>query len=594
MSRQTWIGLFLITLLMFLWTFWIARTSISQSTSPASVADSLLRPPADTSIASPPHNHSFSPPLDSASRIARFGVYAAHTEGRDSLFSVETPLARWTFSSRGARLLRHQSKNFFTSTGTPVTLWDTTHSQAFLFAEGRTILSSEDLYFSVVHTPPPFFSEGTDSVVFRLTLASDTFIEVTYRIAAHDYRLGWEVNLSPIASRLRNPYILHRISYETPQTEASAELMKPHCALYYRQGDEVESISPDEEDPVTQSLQGRIRWVSAKGQFFCSLFQGEEPFSAATLHSLPFSTLPRYQLQLQVPLQGGRARETWYLGPTRYTLLRSYGELYEKQLNLGWKFIRYINTGFIIPLFAFLEKFLGSYGLIITILAIIVKLLLSPLTWRSYLLGVRMQVVNELPEVKALEEKYKDQPDKLMVERSLLYQQLGISPLSGCIPLLLQIPIFFAMTSFFPNAFELRQESFLWAKDLSSYDTILQWGWKVPLLGDHLSLFALLTALSTLAYTYFTQQSQAAANPALKWLPYFTPVIFFLFLNGYSAALSWYYFVLNLLTIGQTLLMKRFVDKEALIKKLREVQRKKQNKVTIAQQRARMRKWLKK
>lgn len=576
---------------MFLWTLWIARTSAPTPAAPSPEAPPKATLPDTSSPALPPPVA-----LDSAARSERYGLYARFTEGQDSLIAVETPTASWVLGTRGARLHHHQRKDFFTATGHPVSLWDSTQKTTFLFAEGRTILSAQELYFEPLYAPKGPVTDK-DSVVFALRFAPDTQLRVTYTFSAQDEKVEWRIQFIGLSQRLRNPYVRHHISYQTPLTELSSELMKPHCALYYRQADEVESLAPDEDDPVQKTLQGRIQWVSAKGQFFCALFQGNVPFSEVTLTSLPYPQLPRYELQLQLPLEAGTASETWYFGPTRYTTLRSYGQLYEKQLNLGWGFIRYINTGFIIPVFAFLERFIGSYGLIITILALLVKIILSPLTWRSYLLGVRMQVVNELPEVKALEEKYKDQPDKLMVERSLLYRQLGVNPLSGCVPLLLQIPIFFAMTSFFPNAFELRQEGFLWAKDLSAYDAVLSWGFSIPLLGDHLSLFALLTAVSTLAYTYFTQQTQSAANPALKWLPYLTPFIFFLFLNNYSAALSWYYFVLNVLTIGQTLGMKRFVDKAALERKLREIQRKKQAKTPIAQQRAqmqRMQRWLRK
>ncbi|MCX7763619.1 MAG: membrane protein insertase YidC [Bacteroidia bacterium] len=585
MQRQTWIGLFLITLLMFLWTLWLARSSAP--TPSASERDTTQIQSAvkkDTSLTSL---------MDSAALRARFGAYAPFVKGGDSLFSVETQYAVFEFGTRGARLHRYLLKGFHAQKSQPLYLWDSLHKHAFLFAEGRTIISSEQLFFSLIYAPKGPILSGEDSVVFRLSLAPDTFIQVTYYIPAKSYHFRSSVAFHGMRGRLRNPYIVQTITYETPQTEPSSEAMRPYCALYYRQADEVESVTPDEEERIQKVLQGRIRWVSAKGQFFCALFQAEEAFSSAILTSLPYTNLPKYQIELQLPLHNDRAQQQWYLGPTRYTLLRSYKEGYEQQLNLGWSFIRYINTGFIIPVFAFLEKYIASYGIIITILALLVKIILSPLTWRSYLLGARMQIINELPEVKALEEKYKDDPNKLMIERSLLYQQLGVNPLSGCVPLLLQIPIFFAMTSFFPNAFELRQKSFLWTHDLSSHDTLISWGVDIPLIGDHLSLFALLTALSTLAYTYFTQQGQSSTLPSLKWLPYLTPVIFFFFLNGYSSALSWYYFVLNVLTIVQTILMKRFINKEELIRKLRDTQRKKQNKAQIAQQRARLRQWMK-
>lgn len=531
--------------------------------------------------------------MDSAALAAQLGIYARFAEGTDSLIVVENQHARFEFGTKGARLHSHSLKAFTAEKGRPVYLWDSVQKHNFLFAEGRTIVRSELLYFRLLYAPKKPIHQGEDSVVFRLELTPDTFIQVSYHIPADKYHFWWRVSFHGLKERLRNPYLSYTIAYQTPQTEPSAEAMRPYCALYYRQADEVESLTPDDDEMQRKALQGRIRWVSAKGQFFCALFQAREAFSAATLTSFPFTTLPQYQIDLQLPLDNGVAEQQIYLGPTRYSLLRAYKEDYEKQLNLGWSFIRYINTGFIIPVFEFLERFIPSYGVIIAILALLIKIILSPLTWRSYLLGVRMQVVNELPEVKALEEKYKDQPDKLMIERSLLYRQLGVNPLSGCVPLLLQIPIFFAMTSFFPNAFELRQKSFLWTHDLSSYDNLISWGFSIPLIGDHLSIFALLTALSTLAYTFVMQQGQTTTMPALKWLPYLSPVIFFIFLNGYSSALSWYYFVLNLLTIVQMTIMKRFVDKEALVRKLREVQRKKQNKIQIAQQRARMQRFFK-
>lgn len=533
------------------------------------------------------------PSEDTAALKARLGMYAVFSQGKDSLIFVETPLLRCGFRSKGAQLAIHILKQHRRRGEEPVQLWDSLQQAVFLFAEGRNIIRSDELHFSVEYAPRRPLLQGEDSIVFRLSLARDTFIRVSYRFTADRYDFWQRIEFRGLRERLRNPYLLYSIAYKTPQTEPSTELMKPYCALYYKQGDEVEALRPDEDDPEQKSLQGRIRWIAAKGQFFTTLLQGEEAYVAATLTSLPFTDLPSYQLQLQLPLEGEVAQQRWYLGPAHYPLLRSYKEKYEDQLNLGWSFIRYINTGFIIPVFNFLERYIPSYGIIIAILALLVKVILSPLTWRSYLLGVRMQVINELPEVKALEEKYKNDPQKLMMERSLLYQQLGVNPLSGCIPLLLQIPIFFAMTSFFPNAFELRQKGFLWSTDLSSYDDLIGWSFQIPLLGDHISLFALLTGLSTLAYTYFTQQGQSPSMPGLKWLPYLTPVIFFLFLNSYSSALSWYYFVLNLLTIGQTIAMKRFIDKESLIRKLREVQRKKQSKAQVAQQRAQMRRWFK-
>jgi len=544
---------------MFLWTLWLAQSAQPTSSPQAS--------PTQVDSAK-----NVSPESPKAADTLDIGPYGRFLGGEEKFYVVQTANYRAILSTKGAALVRYSLINYKDGFGNPVVLWDHRQKSELTFAEGRYLIPLHKLSFEAVHLPQSSIERGPDSAVFRLSLAPDTFIQVVYRFFPKDYHIEREIRFQNLKDRLRNPYVVHHLFIQTPQTERSVELMRPYTALYYRQGEDVDYLRPDEEEKEEKTFQGNIFWVSVKGHFFAQLFRCDVGYGAVTLTSLPFSEreLPKYELMLQLPIEDGVAKEAMYLGPLRYTYLREYGWDYEKQLNLGWSFIRYINTGFIIPVFQVLEKYIPSYGIIIAILALLVKILLSPLTWQSYLAGARLQVINELPEVKALDEKYKDDPNKLMVEKSLLYRELGVNPLSGCIPLLLQMPLFFAMVSFFPAAFELRQQSFLWAKDLSTYDDLIRWGFHIPILGDHLSLFALMTALTTLFYTILSPQSTSTTTPGMKWLPYLTPVIFFLFLNSYSAALSWYYTVLNILTIGQTMIMRRLVDKEAIIRKLRE------------------------
>ena len=567
MSREGWIGIFLITILMFLWTLWLAYSARPQAPQKENPV------PTDSIEKTTPATE------DRPEQALDIGPYARFIGLPESVLVVQTPLYRAFFRTTGAALMSLELTRYQDASGKPVTLWDERQKSELTFAEGRYLIPLHKLSFEVTYLPKTPIEKAPDSAVFRLTLAKDTFIQVVYRFQPEDYHIEREIIFQNFNDRLRNPYLVHHVIIETPQTERSASLMQPYTALYYRQGEDVDYLQPDEDEKIEKTFQGNIYWISAKGHFFTQLFRNDAGYSAVTLRSLPFSKgeLPKYEITLQLPMEEGRLRESLYLGPLRYTYLKKYGRDYEKQLNLGWSFIRYINTGFIIPVFQVLEKYIPSYGIIIAILALLVKILLSPLTWQSYLAGARMQVINELPEVKALDEKYKDDPNKLMMEKSLLYRELGVNPLSGCIPLLLQMPLFFAMVSFFPSAFELRQESFLWAKDLSTYDDLIRWGFHIPILGEHISLFALMTALTTLAYTLLSPQSTSTTTPGMKWLPYLTPVIFFLFLNSYSAALSWYYTVLNILTITQTLIMRRMVDKEAIIQKLRQRRQKRSN-----------------
>jgi len=560
---------------MFLWTLWLANTSKPTPTAPKplTVQDTVAAIPSTKD-----------------SQVVDLGPYVGLVGQPESLVTVETPLYRAVFSTKGAALYRLEILSYKDHLGRPITLWDPNQKSTLTFAEGRYLIPLDKLSFTLLRFPKSVLKAQLDSVVFRISLAPDTFIQVSYVLRPDDYHIDRAVIFHGFRDRLRNPYLSHSLMIRTPQTEHSAALMKPYTALYYRQAEEVDYIQAEEENPVTKVFQGNIHWVSIKGHFFAQLFRTESGYSAASLQSLPCpsDSLPEYQINLQVPLEEGVAREAMYFGPLRYGFLKKYGWDYEKQLNLGWAFIRYINTSFIIPIFQFLELYISSYGVIIVILALLVKILLSPLTWQSYVASARMQVINELPEVKALDEKYKDDPNKLMMEKSLLYRELGVNPLSGCIPLILQMPLFFAMVSFFPAAFELRQQSFLWAKDLSTYDELIRWGFRIPILGAHLSLFALMTALTTLAYTILSPQATSTTTPGMKWLPYLTPVIFFLFLNSYSAALSWYYTVLNILTIAQTIIMRRLVNKEVIIQKLRARQKKK----SPSPQRQQLQKWL--
>lgn len=538
---------------MFVWTVFFFPTS------PASKevsADTLSVPSKPASTPSPPPSL---PP------------FLVLKDTQEKVLTVETATIRWSFSNKGAQLRQAQLKNFLDAQKRPVTLWDTHQKASWQLAIGRYMVPSQMLFFTLVHSPAQPLTQ-VDSVVYRYHFAQDTFIEVRYRLNPNSYHVQQIFYTHNLKGVLRNTYIGLESTFQVPQTEKSFELMKPHCALFYRYGGDVESLNLSDE-PEKKDIQGNIDWVSQKVHFFSVAWLAQsEPFLGATLQIEPTATLPYYKTYLQLPWQDKKPYTlAWYVGPNDYKILKSYNLQLEKQINLGWSFTRYINTLIIIPIFNFLERYIENYGIIILLLAIFIKLLLSPLTYRSYLSMVKMQIVNEMPEVKALEEKYKDNPAKLNAEKMLFYQQAKISPLSGCIPMLLQLPILIAMFSFFPSSIELRQKSFLWAEDLSTYDSVLDFGFRIPFFGDHLSLFALLMTLSTILYTYISQQGQTSTLKEMRWLSYVMPIVFFGILNNYSAALSYYYLVINLLTIGQTYLMKRLIDKQALIQKIEKI-----------------------
>ncbi|HXC04635.1 MAG TPA: membrane protein insertase YidC, partial [Bacteroidia bacterium] len=350
--------------------------------------------------------------------------------------------------------------------------------------------------------------------------------------------------------------------------------------VYYKFPDEdVSSLSESKDE--TKTLDGSsLKWVAFKQLFFTSVLIADNNWgrtkpsieikinAADTLHVKTFAA------HLTMPF-GHKPSESFamrfYFGPNHYNTLKQYNIDLERQIPLGWGIFRYLNKWLVIPIFNFLDGFNMSYGIIILILTIIIKVLIFPIAYKTYMSSAKMRVIK--PEVDEINAKFKDgDPLKKQQATMALYRKAGINPMAGCIPVLLQMPILIALVNFFPAAIELRQHGFLWAPDLSTYDSILHLGFKIPLYGDHVSLFALLMTGSTILYTWSNSQlmGQSDQLPGMKWMMYLMPVMFLVFMNNYSSGLSYYYFLANMITFGQTFLMRRFVDEDAIHKKIQE------------------------
>lgn len=278
---------------------------------------------------------------------------------------------------------------------------------------------------------------------------------------------------------------------------------------------------------------------------------------------------------LSLPLENGQASNSYYFGPNNYKILKKVTPDFEKNVDMGYFFVSWVNKYIIVNLFHYLEKIISNYGVIIILIVFIIKLFLFPLTYKSYIGMAKMRVIK--PEIDELKEKYPDDPTKQQQEQMKLFSQLGVSPISGCLPMILQMPFLFAMFFFFPNSIELRQESFLWAHDLSTYDSIINLPFTIPFYGSHVSLFTLLMTVSQIVYTRFNNQLTAAQGP-MKNLGYIMPVTFMFVLNSYPAALSFYYFVSNMVTFGQQAIIKRFVDDDKIREKIEKNKKKNANK----------------
>jgi YidC/Oxa1 family membrane protein insertase len=349
--------------------------------------------------------------------------------------------------------------------------------------------------------------------------------------------------------------------------------------LFKHYQDVVERFNSKSKKEVTEKdIPTRVQWIASKQQFFSSILIAKDYFSNAYLIStklvndkkylktfsakigMPFEQKPDYTLEMSM-----------YLGPNHVTTLKKYGIDLEEVVNLGGLMSRWISKYVIIPIFNFLNRFIRNYGLIILLLTIIIKIILLPLTYRSYLSMAKMKILK--PEIDKINEKIP--ADKAMERQQAtmaLYKKAGVSPMGGCIPMLLQMPILIAMFRFFPTSIELRQQKFLWAHDLSTYDSILHLPFNIPMYGDHVSLFTILMTISTLLTSRLSQQTTSSSQqmPGMKSMMYVMPIMFMFILNNFSAALTYYYFLANVLTFAQNYIFKFFVSDEALHKKMQE------------------------
>jgi YidC/Oxa1 family membrane protein insertase len=452
----------------------------------------------------------------------------------------------------------------------------------FSTSDGR-VLNTKDLFFE-----PTVTKNGDNTVVsMKLKVSPQEFLEYRYVLKPGEYMMDFSIRsqgLSNVFSasepitldwKLKGYRHAKSISYENRYTELIYEYGGGDDD-YLGQGDRAE----DEEEDIS--------YVAYKQHFFTSILLTDTPFETGkfvsenlvedeevdTVYTKAFaSTLP-------LELQGGELNYNmnWYYGPSDYKILNDYDRNLDEIMPLGWGIFGWINKYVFIPFFAFLSSFLPSYGIAIIVMTIVVRIVLSPVTYKSYLSQAKMKVLR--PEINEINEKYKDNAMKKQQETMKLYSKAGASPMSGCLPALMQLPIFYALFQFFPSAFQLRQKDFLWADDLSSYDTVAHLPFHIPFYGDHVSLFPILASVAIFIYMMMTtgqsmQNAQQPGMPNMKFIMYLSPLMMLFFFNNYASGLSLYYFVSNLITIGIMLVIKNFIiDEDKIHAKIQENKKK--------------------
>jgi YidC/Oxa1 family membrane protein insertase len=442
---------------------------------------------------------------------------------------------------------------------------------------------------------PTAGADGT-SVTMRLSLNDDQYLDFIYTLAPGDYMLRFDVsakNMDTVLSPGTNSLDMHWVG-KIRQQETGRKFEERYTQIYYKfTADDVEKLSESKDD--SKSLSGRVQWIAFKDQFFSSVLIANEGFTSVKLDSKMVSDgmyLKIFDSQMAVAFDPTGKEVTgfrFYLGPNHYSILRKYDkgvasddrQELDKLVPLGSSIFRWVNKWLILPMFNFFGSFIGSYGLIIFLMTLVVKLVLFPLTYKSYMSSAKMRVLR--PQVEEISKKYPGQ-DKAMDRQKAtmaLYSRAGASPMSGCIPMLLQMPFLIALFMFFPSAIELRQESFLWAKDLSTYDAVYTWNQYIPFItpyfGNHISLFCILMTIVNLIYTKFNADATNTGQqqmPGMKYIMYLMPLMFLVFFNQYASGLTYYYLVSTLLTIIQTLIFRQFVNEEKLLAKLEENKKK--------------------
>jgi len=508
------------------------------------------------------------PAVDSATLSGPFG---ANITGTAATSVLENKALKLTFTNKGGKIKSVEIKGEKTYLGKPVVLFDGDNNVFGLTLNiGGKLIKTNDLYFKATQT--------ANSMVMRANYSSDKFIEFVYGVQPDSHDVSFNINLNGMNQIIQRDSIALNWQTVLLQQEKSLKAEQQYSAPYYKyveKNPDHLSIAKDETEDLNKA---KIEWIAFKQHFFSAVLIPADPFLKANLGVSVLTTpgeVKGYSANINLPfnqLAAQNYKMKFYFGTNQFKVLKAQGQELEKLVEMGYWPLKYINRFVVLPVFNFLESFGWNYGLIILVLTIALKLVLSPLTYKSYISMAKMRILKpEMDEIKA--KVGEDNATLLQQEYLKLYKQVGVNPLGGCLPMLLQLPIVMAFFFFFPNLFELRGQSFLWMHDLSTYDDFIKFGFTIPFIGDHLSLMCVLMTISTLIYTYFNNQVSGATGQ-MKYIGYIMPIIFLGVLNSYPSGLNYYYFLANMMTFGQQFLIKSMVNDEKIHNILKENKKK--------------------
>ena len=514
---------------------------------------------------------------------AKNGSFASSLSGTEQFVTLENDSIKVELSSKGGIISRATLKGYNTYKTPQLVLFDKgDNDYSFTLSNNTQRFETKNFFFE-----PKKLNDST--VLMNLQLEGGAQWGLKYTLVPGTYMVRMEMVQQGMSQVI--PMNINMVDLDWHQKISRHEFGKTFeerwsgiCYKFAGKGGDVTTTSESGNDE--KEVNDMLKWVSAKNQFFSTVLIADSVMTTAKMTSVAVDKeSPDYETYLKdvnihtlIPYSSSKANPAsfyFYMGPNRYHLLSSYDKFSPKEdlkltrlIPLGWSLFRWINAGVIIPVFDWLGKFISNYGIIILVLTILIKMVLWPLTYKSYVSQAKMRIL--APDIAAINERYPNQEDALKKQQKTmeLYKQAGASPFGGCLPMLLQMPILIAMFTFFPSCIELRGQSFLWAKDLSAPDKIIEWSQHIPFIsstfGNHISLFCLLMTITNIAYNYITSKSQAQSQsmPGMKLMLYLMPLMFLFWFNNYASGLSYYYFIALLITIAQTYISRMFVTEE--------------------------------
>ena len=524
------------------------------------------------------------------------GDFVAGAIGTVEQVVLENEHLKLIFSTLGGRPYTVQLKDYQTHDSLPLYLFDgdSTIFALQFFADNRGINTGELYFTPEVKSLTNDEGRAYQQLTMKMVISESASISYIYKLYEGDYMLDFDMQLKGL-DQYRTDRMEFKFDFYAPSQEKGFQNEAMYTTLFYKyHGGDIESFksrSKKELEEVTETT--RIKWIAFSHQFFSTILIADEYFEGGHMlqqrYTDPGKYVRRYSSAMDVPFDRSGEQNIGmqlYFGPNNFKSLKGYGEMgLENVVTVGGSMIRWINAFVVIPIFNWLNNWFNNFGIIILLLTLIIKTALFPLTFKSYKSQAVMRVLK--PQVDEIGKRFPKKEDSMKKQQATmdLYKKAGANPMGGCLPMLLQFPILYAMFRFFPTSIELRQQGFLWAHDLSTYDSILDLPWNIPMYGDHVSLFTLLMTVTTMLSMRWNNQVSAGSSsmPGMKTMMYIMPVMFMFILNNFSAGLTYYYFLANVITLGQNLVFKRFIDEEKILRKINSKKNKPAKKSRFAQ-----------